>query len=147
MVAVVKEAYVAGVSTRRVDELVQTLGLAGNSKSQVSVLCQELDTEVERFRSRPLSGASYPYLWLDATVLKGRQQGRVVAQGAVIAIGLNATTGQREGLGLDVGPSEDCAFWLPFLRSLVSRGLAQGQLVVSVRHQCLKTAIPCELCA
>ncbi len=141
LVAVVQEAYVAGVSTRRVDELVQTLGLAGISKSQVSVLCQELDTEVERFRSRPLSGASYPYLWLDATVLKGRQQGRVVAQAVVIAIGLNATTGQREVLGLDVGPSEDGAFWLAFLRGLVARGLAQVQLVVSDAHEGLKTAI------
>lgn len=141
LVAVVQEAYVAGVSTRRVDELVQTLGLAGISKSQVSVLCQELDTEVERFRSRPLSGASYPYLWLDATFLKGRQQGRVVAQAVVIAIGLNAATGQREVLGLDVGPSEDGAFWLAFLRGLVARGLAQVQLVVSDAHEGLKTAI------
>jgi transposase-like protein len=141
LVAVVQEAYVAGVSTRRVDELVQTLGLAGISKSQVSVLCQELDTEVERFRSRPLSGASYPYLWLDATFLKGRQQGRVVAQAVVIAIGLTATTGQREVLGLDVGPSEDGAFWLAFLRGLVARGLAQVQLVVSDAHEGLKTAI------
>ena len=135
LVAVVQEAYVQGVSTRRVDDLVQTLGLAGMSKSQVSLLCQELDGEVERFRSRPLGGTGYPYVWLDATFLKGRQQGRVVAQAVVIAIGLNAASGQREVLGLDVGPSEDGAFWLGFLRGLVARGLAGVQLVVSDAHE------------
>ena len=141
LVAVVQEAYVQGVSTRRVDELVQTLGLAGMSKSQVSVLCQELDAEVERFRTRPLAGSRYPYVWLDATFIKGRQAGRVVAQAVVIAIGLNATTGQREVLGLDVGPSEDGAFWLAFLRGLVARGLSGVQLVVSDAHEGLKGAI------
>jgi transposase-like protein len=141
LVAVVQEAYVQGVSTRRVDELAQALGLHGISKSQVSLLCQELDAEVERFRSRSLSGAAYPYLWLDATFLKGRQQGRVVAQAVVIAIGVNAQSGQREVLGLDVGPSEDGAFWLGFLRGLVARGLAGVQLVVSDAHEGLKAAI------
>ncbi|HLZ25599.1 MAG TPA: IS256 family transposase [Ktedonobacterales bacterium] len=141
LVAVVQEAYVQGVSTRRVDDLVQSLGLAGMSKSQVSLLCQELDAEVERFRTRPLTGACYPYLWLDATFVKGRQQGRVVAQAVVIAIGLNAATGQREVLGLDVGPSEDGAFWLAFLRGLVARGLSGVQLVVSDAHEGLKAAI------
>jgi len=141
LVAVVQEAYVAGVSTRRVDELVQTLGLDGISKSQVSLLCQELDGEVERFRSRPLREAAYPSLWLDATFLKGRQQGRVVAQAVVIALGLNARSGQREVLGLDVGPSEDGAFWLGFLRGLVARGLAGVHLVVSDAHEGLKAAI------
>jgi transposase-like protein len=141
LVAVVQEAYVQGVSTRRVDELVQNLGLAGMSKSQVSLLCQELDTEVERFRTRPLAGSGYPYVWLDATFVKGRQAGRVVAQAVVIAIGLNATTGQREVLGLDVGPSEDGAFWLGFLRGLVARGLCGVQLVVSDAHEGLKAAI------
>ena len=141
LVAVVQEAYVQGVSTRRVDELVQTLGLAGMSKSQVSVLCQELDAEVERFRTRPLAGSRYPYVWLDATFIKGRQAGRVVAQAVVIAIGLNATTRQREVLGLDVGPSEDGAFWLAFLRGLVARGLSGVQLVVSDAHEGLKGAI------
>lgn len=140
LVAVVQEAYVQGVSTRRVDELAQTLGLHGISKSQVSLLCQELDGEVERFRTRPLDVA-YPYVWLDATFLKGRQQGRVVAQAVVIAIGLNAATGQREVLGLDVGPSEDGVFWLAFLRGLVARGLAGVQLVVSDAHEGLKAAI------
>jgi putative transposase len=135
---------VQGVSTRRVDELVQTLGLAGMSKSQVSVLCQELDTEVERFRTRPvsaLSEASYPYVWLDATFVKARANGRVAGQAVVIAIGLNAATGQREGLGLDVGPSEDGAFWRAFLRGLVARGLSGGQVVVSDAHEGLKAAI------
>jgi putative transposase len=104
LVAVVQEAYVQGVSTRRVDELVQTLGLTGISKSQVSVLCRELDAEVECFRTRSLSDAVYPYGWLDATYLKARASGRVASQAVVIAIGLNATTGQREVLGLDVCP-------------------------------------------
>ena len=106
LVAVVQEAYIQGVSTRRVDDLVQTLGLTGISKSQVSVICGELDTEVERFRSRPLGEAIYPYVWLDATYVKARVNGRVAGQAVVIALGLNAQTGQREVLGLDVGPSE-----------------------------------------
>ena len=141
LVGVVQEAYVQGVSTRRVDELVQTLGLTGISKSQVSVLCQELDAEVERFRTRPLSEASYPYVWLDATFVKARTNGRVAGQAVVIAIGLNAATGQREVLGLDVGPSEDGAFWLAFLRGLVARGLRGVQLVVSDAHEGLKAAM------
>src|SRR6266568_4446813 len=133
LVAVVQEAYVQGVSTRRVDDLVQALGLHGMSKSQVSRLCQELDAEVERFRSRRLDGP-YPYVWLDATFVKVREQGRVVSQAIVIAIAVKAT-GEREVLGLDVGPSEDGAFWLQFLRGLVSRGLSGVQLVVSDAHQ------------
>lgn len=141
LVAVVQEAYVQGVSTRRVDDLVQALGLSGISKSQVSLLCQELDTEVERFRTRPLGEACYPYLWLDATYVKARMNGRVASQAVVIAIGLNAATGQREVLGLDVGPSEDGAFWVAFLRGLVARGLAGVQLVVSDAHEGLKAAI------
>ena len=141
LVAVVQEAYIQGVSTRRVDDLVQTLGLTGISKSQVSVICGELDTEVERFRSRPLGEAIYPYVWLDATYVKARVNGRVAGQAVVIALGLNAQTGQREVLGLDVGPSEDGAFWLAFLRGLVARGLGGVQLVVSDAHEGLKTAI------
>jgi len=141
LVAVVQEAYVQGVSTRRVDELAQTLGLNGISKSQVSLLCGELDAEVERFRSRPLAEATYPYVWLDATYVKARTNGRVAGQAVVIAIGLNAATGLREVLGVDVGPSEDGVFWLAFLRGLVARGLAGVQLVVSDAHEGLKTAI------
>ena len=98
LVATVREAYVQGVSTRRVDDLVKALGLDGISKSQVSVLCQALDTEVERFRSRKLEG-SYPYCWVDATFVKTRQDHRVVSMAVVIAVGLNAATGQREVLG------------------------------------------------
>ncbi len=139
LVAVVQEAYVQGVSTRRVDDLVQALGLTGISKSQVSRLCQELDAEVERFRTRRLEGA-YPYVWLDATFVKVREQGRVVSQAVVVAIGVRQS-GEREVLGLDVGPSEDGAFWLAFLRTLVARGLGGVQLVVSDAHEGLKGAI------
>ncbi len=139
LVAVVQEAYVHGVSTRRVDDLVKSLGMTGISKSQVSRLCAELDEEVERFRSRPLSG-EYPYVWLDATFLKVREQGRVVSQAVVIAIGVNAE-GVREVLGLDVGPSEDGSFWVRFLKGLVARGLRGVRLVVSDSHEGLKGAI------
>jgi transposase-like protein len=139
LVAVVREAYIHGVSTRKVDDLVKALGLDGISKSQVSRLCETLDAEVERFRGRPLEG-SYPYVWLDATYVKARDGGRVVSTAVVIAIGVNGD-GQREVLGLDVGPSEDGAFWLRFLRSLVARGLSGVQLVSSDAHQGLKGAI------
>lgn len=143
LVGVVQEAYVQGVSTRRVDELVKALGMTGISKSQVSRLCEELDAEVERFRSRRL-GEEYPYVWLDATFLKVRQEGRVVSTAVVLAIGVTAT-GEREVLGLDVGPSEDGGFWLQFLRSLVSRGLKGVRLVTSDSHQGLKNAIAATL--
>lgn len=122
LVAVVQEAYVQGISTRRVDHVVQALGLQGVSKSQVSRLCQDLDAEVERFRTRRLVGP-YPYVWLDATFVKVREQGRVVSQAVVLATGVKAS-GEREVLGLDVGPSEDGAFWVQFLRGLVARGLS-----------------------
>jgi transposase-like protein len=139
LVAVVQEAYVQGISTRRVDDLVQALGLHGISKSQVSRLCADLDGEVERFRTRPLA-AVYPYAWLDATYLKVRQAGRVVSMAVVIAIGVRAS-GEREVLGVDLGPSEEGAFWTAFLRGLVARGLRGVQLVVSDSHQGLKSAI------
>jgi putative transposase len=139
LVAVVQEAYVHGVSTRRVDDLVQALGIVGISKSEVSRLCATLDAEVERFRTRPLTGA-YPYLWLDATYLKVRQDGRVVSMAVVIAIGVNAE-GRREVLGLDVGPSEEEAFWQQFLRGLVERGLSGVRLVISDAHAGLKRAL------
>jgi len=139
LVAVVQEAYVQGVSTRRVDDLVQALGMNGISKSQVSRLCQELDGEVERFRTRRLEGP-YPYVWLDATYLKVRENSRVVSMAVVIAIGVRAT-GEREVLGLDVGPSEDGAFWTAFLRGLVARRLSGVKLVVSDAHEGLKGAI------
>jgi len=138
--AVVQEAYVHGVSTRKVDDLVKALGMEGISKSRVSELCEELDEEVERFRGRPLEG-SYPYIWVDATYLKARQDGRVSSVAVVIAVGVRAETGEREVLGLDVGPSEDGAFWVSFLRSLVARGLSGVRLVTSDAHRGLKGAI------
>lgn len=139
LVAVVQEAYVHGISTRRVEDLVQALGITGISKSEVSRLCESLDAEVERFRTRPLT-STYPYLWLDATYLKVRQNGRVVSMAVVIAIGVNAE-GRREVLGLDVGPSEEEAFWEQFLRGLVERGLTGVQLVISDAHAGLKRAV------
>ena len=139
LVAVVQEAYVLGISTRRVDDLVQSLGMTGISKSQVSRICGELDEEVERFRNRRLEG-EYPYVWLDATYMKVREGGRVVSAAVVVAIGVRST-GEREVLGLDVGASEDGAFWLAFLRGLVARGLRGVQLVVSDAHIGLRAAI------
>lgn len=139
LAAVVQEAYVHGVSTRKVDDLVKALGMSGISKSQVSRVCAELDAVVERFRTRELS-ADYPYLWLDATYLKVRENGRVVSLAVVIAIGVTFA-GEREVLGLDVGPSEDGAFWRAFLRGLVARGLRGVRLVTSDAHEGLKGAI------
>lgn len=139
LVAVIQEAYVQGVSTRRVDEVVQALGMQGISKSQVSRLCQELDAEVERFRLRRLT-SPYPYVWLDATYVKVRQDGRVSSMAVVVAIGVTAS-GEREVLGLEVGPSEEGAFWVQFLRGLLARGLSGVQLVISDAHRGLKAAI------
>jgi transposase-like protein len=139
LVAVVQEAYIQGVSTRRVDDLVQALGMQGISKSQVSRMCAELDGEVERFRTRKLEGP-YPYVWLDGTFVKVRDNGRVVSQAIVIAIGVTAS-GEREVLGMDVGPSESGAFWLAFLRDLAARGLNGVKLVISDAHAGLKAAI------
>ena len=138
--AVVQEAYVHGVSTRKVDELIKALGMDGISKSRVSELCEELDEQIERFRDRPLEG-SHPYVWIDATYVKARQDGRVVSVAVVIAVGVNGETGEREVLGLDVGPSEDGVFWTSFLRSLVARGLSGVRLVTSDAHRGLKGAI------
>lgn len=140
LAAVVQEAYVHGVSTRKVDELVKALGMGGISKSRVSELCEELDGEVERFRNRPLEG-SYPYVWVDATYVKARQDGKVLSAAVVIAVGVKGETGEREVLGVDVGPSEDGAFWASFLRSLVARGLSGVRLVTSDSHRGLKRAV------
>jgi len=139
LVACVQEAYVNGVSTRKVDRLVEALGLAGISKDQVSRLCRALDERVEAFRERPLEGA-YPYLWLDAKVEKVRDGGRVQRKALVVAYGVHEK-GIREVLAIDVGPAETEAFWRDFLRSLVKRGLAGVQLCVSDAHEGLKTAI------
>lgn len=139
LLAVVQQAYVAGVSTRKVDELVQALGLSGIDKSRVSRICRELDQAVTAFRERPLTGA-YPYVWLDALYLKVRQNHRIVSQALVIAIGVRET-GEREVLGLALGASEEAAFWQEFLRSLVRRGLQGVQLAISDAHEGLKAAI------
>lgn len=139
LVAVIQQAYVQGVSTRKVDELVQALGLVGVDKSAVSRMCRELDEVVEQFRERPLH-ANYPYLWLDALYLKVRQNHRIVSQAVVIAVGVRQT-GERDVLGVAVGASEEEAFWREFLRSLVGRGLQGVQLVVSDAHQGLKAAL------
>jgi transposase-like protein len=139
LVAVVQEAYIQGVSTRKVDDLVQALGMTGISKSQVSRLCADIDERVDAFLSRELDG-EWPYLWLDATYLKVRDAGRVVNKAAVVAVAVN-TEGRREVLGLKVGPAETEAFWMEFLRGLVQRGLRGVRLVVSDAHQGLKQAI------
>jgi transposase-like protein len=139
LVAVVQEAYVNGVSTRKVDRLVEALGLAGVSKDTVSRLCRGLDEQVTAFCERPLERA-YPYLWLDAKVEKVRAGGRVEHRALVVAYAVDAG-GQREVIGLDVGAAETEAFWREFLRSLVRRGLAGVQLVVSDAHEGLKAAI------
>ena len=139
LVAVVQEAYLHGVSTRKVDELVQALGLSGMSKSQVSQLCQELDERVQTFLSRPLSG-EWLYLWLDATYLKVRDAGRIMTKAVIIATGVDRE-GRREVLGLGVGLSEAAPFWTEFLRDLVRRGLTGVRLVISDAHEGLKQAI------
>ena len=141
LLAVVMEAYVHGISTRKVDDLVRALGVdSGISKSEVSRICAELDAEVAAFRSRSLSHTAFPYLFVDATYLKARVAGRVVSRAVVIATGVTADGG-REVLGLDVGDSEDGAFWTAFLRSLKVRGLTGVQLVVCDAHTGLKQAI------
>jgi putative transposase len=139
LVTVVQEAYVHGVSTRKVDDLVKALGLDGISKSEVSRMCAELDPVVEAFRTRPLTG-EYPYLWVDATYHKVRVEGRVVSQATVVAIGVTFE-GERHVLGVDVGASEDRSFWTAFLRGLVKRGLSGVRLVISDAHEGLKQAI------
>jgi transposase-like protein len=139
LLAVVQEAYVHGVSTRKVDDLVRALGLEGISKSEVSRICAELDTAVAAFRTRPLTG-EHRYLWVDATYHKVRVDGRVISQATVVAVAVTSE-GDRQVLGLDVGPSEDRAFWTAFLRSLVKRGLHGVRLVISDAHEGLKQAI------
>src|SRR5690606_23067089 len=139
LVAVIQEAYILGVSTRKVDELVQALGMTGISKSEVSRVCAELDEMVQEFRNRPLTGR-YPYLWLDAKYIKVREGGRVLSMALVVAVGVKET-GEREVLGFDVGLSEDGPFWTEFLRSLVRRGLKDVLLVISDAHEGLKEAI------
>jgi len=139
LLAVVQQAYIEGVSTRKVDDLVQSLGLSGIDKSAVSRICQQLDEVVATFRNRPLEYA-YPYIWLDAVYVKVRINGRVVSQALVIAIGVRET-GERDILGVELGAAENRDFWLAFLRRLVRRGLQGVQLVISDAHEGLKEAI------
>jgi transposase-like protein len=139
LVAVIQEAWIGGVSTRRVDELVQAMGLGGIGKSTVSKLCKEIDERVNAFLDRPLDG-EWPYLWLDATYLKVREGGRVVSVAAIIAVAVD-TEGRREIVGLGLGPSEAEPFWSAFLKGLLRRGLRGVRLVVSDAHEGLKHAI------
>ena len=139
IVSVVLEAYVNGVSTRKVDRLVEQLGIDGMTKDRVSALCRALDEQVELFRQRPLEGA-YPYLWLDAKQVKVRDHGRVVSKAVVVAYAVHES-GVREVIGLDVGEVESGAFWVEFLRSLKKRGLDGVRLAVSDQHEGLKGAI------
>jgi putative transposase len=139
LTAVIQEAYVQGISTRSVDELVQAMGCSGVSKSQVSRLCAEIDERVQAFLNRPIEG-DWPYLWLDATYVKARDQGRIVSVAVTVAVAVN-TDGRREVLGLAVGPSEAETFWIEFLRSLARRGLRGVKLVISDAHEGLKAAV------
>ena len=139
LVAVIQEAWIGGVSTRRVDELVQAMGLSGISKSTVSKLCKDIDERVNDFLARPMTG-EWPYVWLDATYLKVRQGGRIVSIAAIIAVAVN-TDGRREIIGLGTGPSEAETFWTEFLRGLKARGLEGVKLVISDAHTGLKAAI------
>src|SRR5437660_2717321 len=139
LVAVIQEAWIGGVSTRRVDDLVQAMGLSGISKSTVSKLCKDIDERVGAFLDRPLVG-DWPYLWLDATYLKQREGGRIVSVAAIIAVAVN-TDGKREIVGLHIGPSEAETFWSGFLKSLMRRGLRGVKLVISDAHEGLKAAI------
>jgi transposase-like protein len=138
LTAVIQEAYVQGISTRSVDDLVKAMGMTGISKSQVSRLCAEIDARVKDFLDRPIEG-DWPYLWLDATYIKVREAGRIVSVAVIIAVAVNSE-GRREVLGLAIGPSEAETFWTDFLRSLTRRGLRGVKLVISDAHEGLKAA-------
>ncbi len=145
LTAVIQEAYIQGVSTRSVDALVQAMGMSGISKSQVSRLCEEIDGKVEAFLNRPLEG-DWPYLWLDATYVKVREQGRIVSAAVIpgsspgTLVAVNGD-GRREVLGISIGVSEAETFWTEFLRSLARRGLRGVKLVISDAHEGLKAAV------
>jgi transposase-like protein len=139
LTAVVQEAYIQGISTRSVDDLVKALGMSGISKSQVSRLCEEIDGRVKAFLERPIEG-DWPYLWIDATYVKVRSNGRVVPVAVIMAVGVNAD-GRREVLGMDIGPSEAETFWTGFLRKLARRGLRGVKLVVADAHEGIKAAV------
>jgi putative transposase len=139
LTAVIQEAYIQGVSTRSVDDLVKAMGMTGISKSQVSRLCAEIDDKVKAFLERPLEG-DWPYLWIDATYVKVRQNGRIVSVAVIIAVGVNSD-GRREVLGMDIGPSEAETFWTAFLRKLTRRGLRGVKLVISDAHEGIRAAV------
>ena len=145
LTAVIQEAYVQGISTRSVDDLVKAMGMEGISKSQVSRLCEEIDDRVQGFLNRPLEG-DWPYLWIDATYVKVRQNNRIVSVAVIIAVGVNSD-GRREVLGLDIGASEAEPFWTEFLRKLTRRGLRGVKLVISDAHEGIKAAVSKLLCA
>jgi putative transposase len=139
LTAVIQEAYIQGISTRSVDDLVQAMGGTGVSKSQVSRLCQEIDERVGAFLDRPIEG-EWPYLWIDATYVKVRSEGRIVSKAVIVAVGVNAD-GRREVLGMDVGASEAETFWTDFLRKLARRGLRGVKLVISDAHEGIKASV------
>jgi putative transposase len=139
LTAVIQEAYIQGISTRSVDDLVKALGMSGISKSQVSRLCEEIDEKVKAFLDRPIEG-DWPYLWIDATYVKVRQNGRIVSVAVIIAVGVNSD-GRREVLGMDIGASEAETFWTAFLRKLTRRGLRGVKLVISDSHEGIKAAV------
>jgi len=145
LTAVIQEAYIQGISTRSVDDLVKAMGMSGISKSQVSRLCEEIDERVQTFLERPIEG-DWPYLWIDATYLKVRQNGRIVSVAAILAVGVNSD-GRREILGMDIGASEAATFWTDFLRKLTRRGLRGVKLVISDAHEGIKAAVSKVLCA
>ena len=145
LTAVIQEAYIQGISTRSVDDLVKAMGMSGISKSQVSRLCEEIDGKVKAFLERPIEG-DWPYLWIDATYLKVRQGGRIVSVAAIMAVGVNAD-GRREVLGMEIGTSEAEAIWTEFLRKLTRRGLRGVKLVISDAHEGIKAAVTKVLCA
>ena len=139
LAAVIQKAYVQGVSIRSVEELVKAMGMTGISKSQVSRLCSEIDDKIGAFLDRPLEG-DWPYLWLDATYVKVRQNGRIVSVAVIVAVAVNSD-GRREVLGMAVGASEAETFWTAFLRTLARRGLREVKLVISDAHEGLKAAV------
>ncbi len=145
LTAVIQEAYIQGISTRSVDDLVQAMGMSGISKSQVSRLCADIDDRVKAFLERPIEG-DWPYLWIDATYVKVRQDKRTVSVAVTIAMGVNSD-GRREVLGMDIGPSEAETFWTDFLRKLKRRGLKGVKLVISDAHEGIKAAVSKVFCA
>jgi putative transposase len=140
LTAVIQEAYIQGISTRSVDELVKAMGMTGISKSQVSRLCEDIDQRVKAFLDRPIEG-DWPYIWVDATYVKVRQAGRIVSVAVIVAVGVN-TDGRREVLGMDIGPSEAETFWTAFLRKLTRRGLRGVKLVISDSHEVSRRQFP-----